>query len=159
MLDQHVLAVQVAGGWSSPWRLLWRTAANSGSCEGRRTDFYRQACLGERVTSVIVQWAAAWATAVQRRANGRWRCGHPAHAGAARGTDPGPKVLRTGAPWNHGQTRGRRSASACVYDAVRRQADRPCTTSRGRGVPARSGAKHFSLALFNCILLQFFQQK
>jgi hypothetical protein len=30
---------------------------------------------------------------------------------------------------------------------------------RARGVPTRSGAKHFSLALFNYILLQFFQQK
>jgi hypothetical protein len=70
MLDQHMLAVQVAGGWSSPWRLLWRTAADSGSREGRPAGFYRQGCLGEGITSVITRWAAAWATVVQRRANG-----------------------------------------------------------------------------------------
>jgi hypothetical protein len=34
-----------------------------------------------------------------------------------------------------------------------------CARRHARGVLAHSGAKHFSLALFNCILLQFFQQK
>jgi hypothetical protein len=62
-------------------------------------------------------------------------------------------------------TRTRRSthrAQACLGVRVRRvrwQADRPCTTSRARGVPARSGVKHFSLAPFDQLFLDFSQLK
>jgi hypothetical protein len=49
----------------------------SGSREWRPAGFYRQACLGEGVTSITARWAAAWAR--------RWR-GEAANSrpGAAR---------------------------------------------------------------------------
>jgi hypothetical protein len=46
---------------------------------------------------------------------------------------------------------------ACTTQYGGRPTDR--ARRRTRGVPARPGTKHLSLALFNCILLQIFQQK
>jgi hypothetical protein len=132
-------------------RLLWRTAARASKhcAPGELRPLNRCPCLEEGVTRSSNGGRGMVQRRCKRRrpmASGGW-CGEPmaeggaaarAHASAARGTDLGPHVPLTGAPWHCGPTKGHRPASACVYGAVRRHADRPCTTSHTHGVPTRS---------------------
>jgi hypothetical protein len=85
------------------------------------------------------------------------RCGEPMAEGGAAARRM--RVRRVALAWAHmylaqeplgiaDRTKARRSASACVYGAVRRHADRPCTTSCAHGVPTRSRVTQFSLTPF-----------
>jgi hypothetical protein len=77
---------------------------------------------------------------------GAWR---PGSAGGRRCDARGPQRA----------VRRAKASLGVQYGAVRRQADRPCTTSRALGVPARPSVKHFSLAPFDQPFLDFSQLK
>jgi hypothetical protein len=73
--------------------------------------------------------------------SGRW--------GSAAWPGSGPPTSWTSIKERDAWSIGRGLASACVYGVVRRQAGRPCATSRAHAVPMRSSAPQFKVALFD----------
>jgi hypothetical protein len=177
-----VLALQAVGGWSSQWAPLaaamaaWRLGTRGNVRGGELDSFYRRSCLGEGVTvwrkggaRCNDQWQLrGGAVRVRRRARERKRSTavRPL-VGRRRGQFARPEKVRRVATrvwvWKSVRSRGtggRSGAPAVVLGRPVAQAGVTTRTTSCVGANARHRClEEFDLTLFNCVLLQNFQQK